>query len=100
MLNGVIRSAPNRTKLVIRRAFVTRRVASPFDKGSSDLLGIRARQYDTAGMDLTIAVLFWHSIFFHDLGRDQHGPNRTACSHCRGRTRLFGVSEFFGKKIV
>src|SRR5712692_3968778 len=53
-----------------------------------------------AGADLGLRFLFSFSTFFHDLGRDRCVPSRTACSHCRTRTRLFVVSEFFGKKLV
>src|SRR5436309_15506154 len=44
-----------------------------------------------------IPFLFSFSTFLPDLGRDHCGPSRTDCSHCRTRTRLFVVSEFFGK---
>jgi len=50
-----------------------------------------------SGADLVILFLFSFSTFLHDLGRDRYGPSRTVCSLCRTRTRLFVLSEFFGK---
>src|SRR5439155_16146757 len=64
------------------------------------LLQSRTRTRGVAGADLMLLFLFSFSTFHHDLRRDHYGPSRTACSHCRRRTRLFVVSEFFGKKLV
>jgi hypothetical protein len=61
------------------------------------VLQSQTRTRGVASADLVILFLFSFSTFLHDLGRDLYGPSRTVCSLCRRRTRLFVVSEFFGK---
>src|SRR5438552_10653872 len=57
------------------------------------LLQSQTRTRGVAGADLVIRFLFSFSTLLHDLGRDRYGPSRTACSHCRRRTRLFSCER-------
>src|SRR6267143_1604527 len=64
------------------------------------LLRAGTRPQRIAGADLGLRFLFSFSTFLLSLGRDRYGPSRTVCSLCRRRTRLFVLSEFFGKKLL
>src|SRR5260370_11019834 len=93
----VARSTPMRTKPVIGRALVILLKTGFLNNFDRYLLEVWAEQRLAAGAELAVLVLFSLSTLFHNLGRGHTGPSRTIRSLCRTRTRLFVLSEFFGR---